>query len=192
MTELSVALAGGMIYLAGLSKTLKDGIKMAQKSIDDGSALQKFRELITNQGGDANVVDKYDLLPQTESTYVVKSKKAGYITKMECTELGKHCVRLGGGRQKTGDKIDFAVGFVMNKKIGDKVAKGEALMTIHCHNTQMKIAEEIALLVNSRDITIGATKPRAKKKLIIEVQTKFAPVKKTTAKAKAPAKKKKK
>jgi thymidine phosphorylase len=185
-----------MIYLAGLSKTLKDGIKQAQASIDDGSALQKFRELISNQGGDAHVVDNYNLLPQTESTFEVKSKKAGFITKMECTELGKHCVRLGGGRQKTGDKIDFAVGFVMNKKIGDKVVKGESLMTIHCHDHQMKIAEEIALFVNSRDITIGATKPRAKKKLIIEVQTKFAPTKKTPAKAKAktkaPAKKAKK
>jgi pyrimidine-nucleoside phosphorylase len=197
LTELSVALAGGMIYLAGLSKTLKDGIIMAQKSIDDGSALEKFRELIFNQGGDANVVDNYSLLPQTTSTFEVKSKKAGFVTSMQCTELGKHCVRLGGGRQKTGDKIDFAVGFVMNKKIGDKVAKGESLMTIHCHDSQMKIAEEIAALVNTRDITIGATKPRTKKKLIIEVQTKFAPVKKSPAKAsakkaKAPAKKKKK
>ena len=191
MTELSVALAGGMIYLAGLSKSLKEGIKKAQASIDDGSALEKFRELIINQGGDVNVVDNYALLPQTKSTFEVKAKKAGFVTKMECTEIGKHCVRLGGGRQKAGDVIDFAVGLVMNKKIGDKVAKGESLMTIHCHDNQMKIAEEIASLVNSKNITIGATKPRTKKKLIIEVQTKFAPLKKISAK-KSPIKTKKK
>lgn len=182
LTELSVALAGGMIYLAGLSKNLPEGIKKAQAAIDDGSALEKFRELIINQGGDARVIDDYSLLPQTKTTYEVKSKKAGYVTKMECTELGKHCVRLGGGRMKTGDKIDFAVGFVMNKKIGDKVKKGEALMTIHCHDNQLKIAEEIAELVTKKDITVAATKPRAKKKLIIEVQTKFAPVKKPSKK----------
>ena len=191
LTELSVALAGGMIYLAGLSKTLKEGIKKAQAAIDDGSALEKFRELLINQGGDVNVVDNYALLPHTESTFEVKAKKAGYITKMQCTEIGKHCVRLGGGRQKAGDVIDFSVGLVMNKKIGDKVAKGESLITIHCHENQMNIAEEIASLVNSRDITIAATKPRGKKKLIIEVQTKFAPIKKISAK-KAPAKTKKK
>ena len=178
LTELSVALAGGMIYLAGLSKDLKEGIKKAQASIDDGSALEKFRELIINQGGDPKFVDDYSLFPHTKTTYEVKSKKAGFVTKMECTELGKHCVRLGGGRLKTGDKIDFAVGFIMNKKIGDKVKKGESLMTIHCHENQLKIAEEIAELVNKKDITVSATKPRAKKKLIIDVQTKFAPVKK--------------
>lgn len=178
LTDLSVALAGGMIYLAGLSKTLKDGIKKAQASIDDGSALEKFRELIINQGGDASVIDDYSILPQTKTTYEVKSAKAGFITKMECTELGKHCVRLGGGRQKTGDKIDFAVGFVMNKKIGDKVAKGEVLMTIHCHDSQLDIAKSIGELVIKKDITVSATKPRAKKKLIIDVQTKFAPTKK--------------
>jgi pyrimidine-nucleoside phosphorylase len=182
LTELSVALAGGMIYLAGLSKTLPEGIKKAQASIDDGRALEKFRELIINQGGDVNFVDDYSLFPHTETTFEVKSKKAGFVTKMECTELGKHCVRLGGGRMKTGDKIDFAVGFVMNKKIGDKVKKGESLMTIHCHESQLNIAEEIAELVNKKDITVSATKPRAKKKLIIEVQTKFAPIKKPSKK----------
>lgn len=178
LTELSVALSGGMIYLAGLSKTLKEGMKKAQAAIDDGSALEKFRELISNQGGDPNVIDNYSLLPQTKTTYEVKSAKAGFVSKMECTELGKHCVRLGGGRQKTGDKIDFAVGFVMNKKIGDKVAKGESLMTIHCHESQLETAKDIADLVIKKDITISATKPRQKKKLIIEVQTKFAPTKK--------------
>jgi len=142
--------------------------------------LEKFRELISNQGGEVAVVDDYSLLPQTKTTFEVKSKKAGYVTKMECTELGKHCVRLGGGRLKTGDKIDFAVGFIMNKKIGDKVKKGETLMTIHCHEAQLNIAQEISDLVNKKDITIGATKPRAKKKLIIDVQTKFAPTKKVT------------
>ena len=184
LTEISVALAGGMIYLAGLAKSLKEGIKKAQAAIDDGSALKKFRELIFNQGGETNVVDNYALLPHTKTTYEVKSTKAGFVTKMNCTELGKHCVRLGGGRQTVGDKIDFAVGFVMGKKIGDKVAKGESLMTIHCHETQLEVAREIAELVLKRDITIGATKPRAKKKLVIEVQTKFAPMKKAKTKKK--------
>ncbi|MBC7713578.1 MAG: thymidine phosphorylase [Rhizobacter sp.] len=180
LTDLSVALAGGMIYLAGLSKTLKDGIKKAQAAIDDGSALEKFRELIKNQGGDVNVVDDYSLLPHTKNTVEVKAHKAGYITKMECTELGKHCVRLGGGRQTTSGVIDFAVGFVMNKKIGDKVAKGDVLMTIHCHDSQIAIAKEITHFVHTRDITISPAKPRAKKKLILEVHTQFAAKKKTT------------
>lgn len=177
LTDLSVALAGGMIYLAGLSKTLKDGIKKAEASIADGSALEKFRELIVNQGGNAKVIDDYSLFPQTETRIEVKSVKSGFVTKMACTQLGLHCVKLGGGRTRAGDKIDFAVGFVMNKKIGDAVKKGESLMTIHCHANQMAVVEEIIEAVVKRDITISATKPSAKKKLILEVQTKFAPKK---------------
>ena len=175
LTDLSVALAGGMIYLAGLAKTHKDGIKKAQASIDDGTALEKFRQMIIDQGGNAKVIDNYDLLPKTEVLLEVKSTKSGFVTKMNCTQLGLHCVRLGGGRMKTSDKVDFAVGFIMNKKIGDPVKKGETLMTIHCHANQTEIAEGIAKAVIDGDITVSATKPRTKKKLIIEVQTKFAP-----------------
>lgn len=197
LTEVSVALAGGMIYLAGLSKDLKEGMKKAQQSIDDGSALEKFRDLIKNQGGDEKVVDDYSRLPQTKHSTIVKATKAGYVTAMECNELGKHCVKLGGGRTKTGEKIDFAVGFIMNKKIGDQVKKGETLMTIYHHENQANVVNEIAKSVTTKNITIAATKPRAKKKLIIDVQTNFAKKtkvvakKKVTTKAKKPLTKKK-
>ncbi len=184
LTELSVALAGGMIYLAGLSKSLKEGIKKAETAIADGSALEKFRELISNQGGNANVIDDYSLLPQTETRVEVKSIKSGFVTKMDCTQLGLHSVKLGGGRMKTSDNIDFAVGFIMNKKIGDAVKKGESLMTIHCHANQTTIVNDMIEAVTKKDITVSAIKPRAQKKLIIEILTKFAPVKKAIKKKK--------
>lgn len=177
LTDLSVALAGGMVYLAGLAKSLPEGKKRAQAALDDGSALQKFRELITNQGGDSRVIDDYTLLPVAKTLIEVKSKKAGFVSQMRCTELGKHCVSLGGGRKTTGDKIDFAVGFIMNKKIGDKVAKGETLLTIYCHENQKNLALNITESILTSDIKINLTKPKIKKKLILDIQTKFAPKK---------------
>lgn len=189
LTEISVALAGGMIYLAGLSKTLKEGIKKAEASIADGSALAKFRELLINQGGNAEVIDNYDLLPKTEMQVPVLATKNGYVSKMNCTQLGLHCVRLGGGRTKATDLVDFAVGFVMNKKLGDAVKKGDVLLTLHCHANQMEIVKEITEAVQTRDMTITTAKPRGKKKLIIEVQTKFAPIKKAAKKPAAKSKK---
>jgi pyrimidine-nucleoside phosphorylase len=179
LTELSLSLAGGMVYLAGLAKSHKEGIKKAQAALDSGAALEKFRDLIIHQGGDGQVVDDYSLFPHTKSTYEVKSLKNGFITKMDCKALGMHCVQLGGGRQKTSDVIDFAVGFVMNKKIGDKIKKGDVLVTIHHHDNQLTIAKSIGAAMTKTDITIGATKPRSKNKLIIDVQTKFAPKKAT-------------
>lgn len=182
LTELSLSLAGGMVYLAGLAKNHKEGIVLAKKALDSGAALEKFRELINHQGGDSRVIDDYSLLPHTQFTYEVKAKKSGFVNSMVCKSLGLHCVQLGGGRQKTSDVIDFAVGFIMHKKIGDQVKKGEVLVTIHCHENQMNIAEEIAQTMLTKDIIIKATKPRTKKKLIIEVETKFAPKKKSLKK----------
>jgi pyrimidine-nucleoside phosphorylase len=177
LTELSLSLAGGMVYLAGLAKTHKEGIAKAKAALDSGAALEKFRELIHEQGGDARVIDDYSLLPHTKKTYDVKAAKNGYVTKMDCKALGMHSVFLGGGRQKSSDQIDYAVGIVLAKKLGDKIKKGDVLMTIHCHENQMEIAKSISEAVVKKDVTISATKPRTKKKLIIDVQTKFAPSK---------------
>ena len=185
LTELSLSLAGGMIYLAGLSKTHKEGIDKAKKALDSGAALKKFRELIKEQGGDIRVIDDYSLFPHTDFTFEVTSLKSGFITKMDCKALGMHCVQLGGGRQKTSDVIDFASGFIMSKKIGDQVKKGDILAVIHHHKNQMELAKNIASSMIKKDITIQASKPRAKKKLILEIQTKFAPNTKTKSKIKS-------
>lgn len=179
LTELSLSLAGGMVYLAGLAKNHKEGIKKATAALESGAALEKFRELIIHQGGDAKVIDDYSLLPHTKSTINVLAPKSGYVSKMDCKALGMHCVQLGGGRNKASDLIDFATGFILTKKIGDAVKKGEVLAVIHCHDNQKEIAANISEAMLKKDITILTVKPRAKKKLIIEVQTKFAPKLKT-------------
>ena len=181
LTDISLSLAGGMVYIAGLAKSHKEGIAKAVKALESGAALEKFRELIKNQGGDELVIDDYSRMPQTKTRFEVKALKTGFISAMDCKALGMHCVQLGGGRQKTSDKIDFAVGFIMNKKIGEKVKKGESLVTLHIHESQMDLAKNIADEMSKKNIIIKATKP-AKKKLIIDVQTKFAPIKKTKKK----------
>ena len=181
LTDISLSLAGGMVYIAGLAKSHKEGIAKAEKALESGAALEKFRELIKNQGGDELVIDDYSRMPQTKTRFEVKALKTGFISAMDCKALGMHCVQLGGGRQKTSDKIDFAVGFIMNKKIGEKVKKGESLVTLHIHESQMDLAKNIADEMSKKNIIIKATKP-AKKKLIIDVQTKFAPIKKTKKK----------
>lgn len=184
LTDLSVHLAGGMIYLAGLAKTHAEGNKKALKSIQDGSALLKFRELIKNQGGSDKFVDDYSILPKTTFSVHVLSKKSGFIKEMNCKEFGLHCVELGGGRKKTSDKIDFAVGLFLHKKVGDNVTKGETLVTIYCHESQGNIAAAISNEILNRDITISTTKPTKKKKLIIETKTNFAKNSKAKVKAK--------
>ncbi|MCK6594580.1 MAG: thymidine phosphorylase [Bacteriovoracaceae bacterium] len=172
LTELSLSLAGGMIYLAGLAKSHAEGIKKATVVLENGEALKYFREMIIAQGGDPSFIDDYSKLPTAEKTIDIKATKAGFVSKISCKEMGLHCVKLGGGRMKAEDKIDFAVGFVLNKKIGDAVKKGETLLTVHYRPKQDSLVEEIAKSILTKDIEIKKTKP-TKKKLIQEVKVKI-------------------
>ncbi len=180
ITDISIHLAGGMIYLAGLSKDLKEGIKKAQASISDGSALLKFRELILNQGGEPAFIDDYSKLDIANNQIKVLSTKSGFIQKMDCKAFGLHCVSLGGGRKKTTDKIDFGVGLLLHSKIGDFVSKGDTIATIFCRDHQIELASIIANDIINKNLTIGKAKPKTKPKLIIE--TKVQKVKKKKGK----------
>jgi pyrimidine-nucleoside phosphorylase len=173
LTDISISLAGGMIYLAGLAKTHKAGNDLARASILDGRALKKFRELIINQGGDDSFIDDYSKFKVATLTKKILAPKSGYVQKMDCTELGLHCVRLGGGRKKSSDIVDVGVGFVMEKKIGDKVMKNDGLLTLYFNPGQEKIVEDIEQSLLKSDITISKNKP-TKVKMIFEVKTEFA------------------
>ncbi len=174
LTEVSLYLAGGMIYLGGKAKTLKEGIKKAEQTIKDGSALKKFRELIKNQGGDVSVVDNYALLPQTNFSIEVIANKKGYIHQMDCKNFGNHIVTLGGGRRQASDKVDFAPGIILHKKVNDLINVNDVIATIYCHKNQSDLAIEIAGSILNHDLVIKKSKPTKKKKLIIESNINFS------------------
>ena len=169
ITDISVELAGAMIYLAEITKTHKAGIKKAKEVLKNGKALQSFRDLIRLQGGDESVVDDYTRLPLARNTKEVLAESAGYITSIACQEFGEHVVTLGGGRKKTEDKIDFGVGFVVHKCVGQRVKKGEKLVTIYFNDNQKKIVETIEEEILNKNIKIKATKPKTLKPLIYDI-----------------------
>lgn len=170
LTDLSVQLAGGMIYLAGKAKTLKEGNAKAQAAIDNGSALKKFKEMIKKQGGDDKVVEDYSRLPVAKEKLEVLATKSGYVSKVECKNMGLHCVSLGGGRKKAEDAVDFGVGLIINKKIGDSVKKGESLVTIYYHAKQKNLVGKIAAEIIANDVTISKTKATTPKSLVYEIK----------------------
>ncbi len=160
ITDISVELAGGMIHLAGLAPTHAQGNKMAREALRSGAALKKFKEMIKNQGGNPRVCDNYNLLPVAKEQTVVKAPSAGYLSKMNNERIGLLCVELGGGRKKVSDKVDFAVGFIFHKKLGDRVKKGEAILTIYHHAKQRSKVEQISDELVNKVITFSKTKPK--------------------------------
>ncbi len=168
LTDISVKLAGAMIYLAGKAKDIPEGEKKAQASIDNGKALAVFKKLIKVQGGDESVIEDYSKLPLAKKVTHYKATKSGFVSSIACKEMGLHCVALGGGRRKASDIVDMGVGFILKKKVGDKVTKGETLVEILHHKKQEAQVEDI-LKALKKDIKLSTTKPK-KTKLIYEMK----------------------
>lgn len=139
-----------MLVLGKRAKNLAEGRAMAAKAMADGSALEKFRVLVQAQGGDVSYVDDTSKFPRAKYVEVVMAPRNGSISQVQARSVGEAAVTLGAGRAKKSDAVDHAVGFVIHKKVGDRVGLGEPLFTIHA-NDEVKLAEvrEIVLAAHS-------------------------------------------
>jgi len=166
LRELCLELAGWMLHLGGVSKTVAEGKQESAKLISSGKALEKFRQMVELQGGDARVVDDVKRLPQAQHSMQVASAKTGYLTAMQCEQIGTACVILGGGRGRKEDAVDPAVGIVLHKKVGDRVATRDAIATIH-YNREAQAARARQLIEASCEVAEGT--PPTKRPLIHRV-----------------------
>ena len=136
LRELCLELAGWMLHLGGVAKTIAAGKQQSADLIASGKALNKFRQMVELQGGDVRVIDNAKWLPQAQHTMEVTSDKAGYVRSIQCEQIGTACVILGGGRERKEDSVDPGVGIVLHKKVGDAVASGEPLATIYYNSDE--------------------------------------------------------
>jgi pyrimidine-nucleoside phosphorylase len=152
LRALSIALSGWMFFLGRRTASVEEGMRLAEELIADGRGLEKFREIIRLQGGDPRVLDDVGLLPRAQHTMELASADAGYVAEIACEQVGIAGILLGGGREKKEDSVDPAVGMVLHKKIGDAVAAGEPLLTIH-YNSEERLPQACALLRQAYRIT---------------------------------------
>ena len=166
LRELCLETAGWMLHLGGVSKTVADGKQESTKLISSGKALEKFRQMVELQGGDARIIDDVNRLPKAHHTAQVQSVKAGYLASMQCEQIGTACVILGGGRERKEDSVDPAVGIVLHKKVGDRIEVGEAIATVH-YNAEAQAVRARSLIEASCEIAEVA--PSNKRPLIHRV-----------------------
>ncbi|MEJ1345002.1 pyrimidine-nucleoside phosphorylase [Latilactobacillus sakei] len=160
ITELILTLGSQMVVLAGKASTLDEARQLLQGVIDDGRALEAFRQMIIYQGGDPAVIENPKLMPQAQYQIELPAKENGYVTEMTANEMGIASMLLGGGRQAKTDEIDYAVGLVLHKKIGDPVQKGESLLTIYSNREDIEAIKDLLY----DNIKIG---PKAQKVTLI-------------------------
>jgi len=133
--ELSIELAARMLVVCGIAESVQSSKSKVQNSLDSGAALERFRRNIECQNGDGKVCDQPGkLFDENIIKVAIKAEKSGFVSKINTTAIGECISRIGGGRIRVEDKIDFAVGYECAVKLGDEVESGADLGVIYCRD----------------------------------------------------------
>ena len=165
LKEVVLTLGAYMIKLAGKGDNIEENKQYMIENIKNGKAYQKLLEMVQNQGGDISYLEDISKFEKSKFIEPLISTESGYIQEIECKEVGKIACELGAGRVKKEDKIDYNVGIVLCKKVGDKVEAGEILAYINANNEQKLEKAKMELLKN---IKIG-DKIIEKEKTILQI-----------------------
>lgn len=131
LKELAVQLCAQMLVLGRLARNLTEGRKLAHNRLADGSAWKHFQEMVRAQGGRLDQVLDPSLLPRASHVATWKSRRRGYLTRMDTEAIGRILVELGAGRLRSSDRVDHGVGMVFHRKLGARVQAGEPLVAVH-------------------------------------------------------------
>ncbi|MBU0278111.1 MULTISPECIES: thymidine phosphorylase [unclassified Gemella] len=129
-------------------KTKIESDKIIDELINSGKALEVFRKFLYHSGVRKNIIDDYKNLPVAKYKFEILSNKSGYIHKIKAENIGKVAMIIGAGREKKEDNIDYSVGILLHKKVGDYVNEGEILAEI-CYNDKLKLDTSKSLVMDS-------------------------------------------
>ncbi len=146
LKKVSLFLGAQMLLASQVAKTEEEALEKLNSALDSGTGLQKLGEMIAAQGGDSRVCGDVNLLPKAPVIYPVRAKEDGFLAHVNGTALGLAAQRMGAGRIRKEDKIDPAVGFVMEKRIGDAVKKGDVICTLHAASEENAKETEARIL----------------------------------------------
>ena len=125
-------LAGAEMLVRGRkARDAKAALVTIDRALSDGSGLDKLRELVAAQGGDARAVDDARRLPRAPRVERLVAPRTAFVGAIAADRVGHASVRLGAGREKKGDPIDLRTGVVLHAKVGDRVERGQPYAEVH-------------------------------------------------------------
>ena len=142
LTELCLNSGSIMLVQAKIFNNVNDAKIALKENIQNGKAFEKFVEFISRQGGDKEYLYHPEKFEVASNIIELYSKKAGYVNRIDALTIGESSMRLGGGRETLDDIIDMSAGIVLNKKIGDKVEKGELIATLYTNKDNTEEIEK--------------------------------------------------
>lgn len=155
LEELSVNLAAKM-YSLSFNEDFENSVSLAQSKLHDLSAYNKFCEIIGFQNGDISYLENTEKFDKAKYELKIYAKTDGYIDRIETEQIGNIALMLGAGRKSKEDKINLTAGLVFNKKIGDKINKGDLLVTLYGDNEKILKEEKDEFL---QSIHLSRKKP---------------------------------
>lgn len=162
-THLTKTISAELLEMAGVN----DAEKKVEEVILNGKALDKFADMVKAQGGDERFIYNTSLFRKAEFALEVRAEKDGFISRMNAETIGIASAKLGAGREKKGDSIDFTAGIKLIKKTGDKVYAGEVIAEIYSSvESKLKDAEEVFLSA----IEYSETEPEKRKLILGKVE----------------------
>ncbi len=143
--NLCIELCKEALLLAEIAKGNSEAFKMAQDTIENLSALEKFKDLVVAQSGNPEFINDYAKLPRAKIMHEIRAKKNGYLSSVSALDLGMFAMRIGAGRSTKEDEINYGAGLVLRKNIGDAVKEGDILCVAY---TDL-VLEEISMCENA-------------------------------------------
>lgn len=131
LKEIALRIGSKLMIMEGMAKTEDEARKVLEGKISDGSAIEKFKEMVELQGGDPSYIDDTDKFKKSSIIKDITSEETGFVKSIEAIEIGIASRDLGAGRHKKGDVLDLSAGIYLHKKVGDFVEKGEKIATIY-------------------------------------------------------------
>lgn len=162
--QVVLELGAYMLKLAGKGENIQVNKMKILETIKTGTAFHKFKQLVENQDGNAEYIENINKFPKAKYEIELLSKEEGYISQINAEQVGKIASSLGAGRIRKEDNIDYTAGIILNKKVGDKVQKGEKLASLYTNKEQYEEAKE------KLEETIKISKEQVEKpKTILEI-----------------------
>ena len=140
--EVVLELGSYILKLAGKGDNVEENKNKILEEINSGRAFHKFEELVEKQGGDISYIEDITKFPKAKYEIKIFSKEDGYVKQINAEDIGKLASSLGAGRIRKEDNIDYTAGIILNKKVGNKVEKGEKIATLYTNKENYEEAKE--------------------------------------------------
>ena len=157
LKKICLYLGAEMLVLAGKAGSNNEAMEILENNLDNGLALAKFAQMIAAQGGNTDIIENTGLLPKASGEAVITAWENGYLTEVDAMGIGLSAMNLGAGRENKESPIDLGAGLILHRKTGDRVTRGEPLVTLY-YNSPSRV--EKSVLLAKQSFKIGETPPQ--------------------------------